>query len=434
MSQPVTAVIVGAGHRAEVYAGYAQQEPDRFRIVGIAEPDEVRRQKLVDLYNMPPEHIFLTAQELADRPAFADAAINGTMDAQHVPTTLPLLEAGYHVLLEKPVARSRAELMKLVKAVGETDRKLMICHVLRYAPFYAAIKKCVESGKIGELLSIRTSELVAYHHMATCFVRGKWGRRDDQTPMLMQKCCHDLDLLAWMKSGTSPVRVSSFGNLMYFRPEKAPEGAGTRCLVDCEIESDCPYSARKNYIEMGLWPTYVWRGLEHIEQPTMEQKIEFLRTQSPHGRCVWDCDNDVVDHQTVAVEFKDGCVATHNMFCATSRPGRTIHLIGSHGEIEGFMEDGIFVVRHPDARKGHEYSESTVDAKVSGDMHGGGDMRLVADFVQVIRGEVASISTTHLADSINGQLLAYAADEAMQRHQVVDLEAPSAENEELSSE
>jgi predicted dehydrogenase len=284
-----------------------------------------------------------------------------------------------------------------------------------------AIRRRVAAGEIGELISIRTVENVSYHHMAVGFVRGKWRQRAEANPMLLAKCCHDLDIICWMQSGIRPLRVSSFGNLKHFRPEAAPPGSGRRCLVDCRIEADCPYSARKNYIDQGLWSFYAWDSLEHIPDPTVEQKLESLRADNPYGRCVWRCDNDVVDHQSVIVEFADGCVAAHDMVANTSRPCRTIHLVGTAGEIQGDMEKGRFAIRHPDARAGHEYSEEWVDLNVAGDMHGGGDLRLVGDFLRVVRGEEPSISTTDLGDSISGHLIAFAADEAMNGHRVVEI-------------
>jgi predicted dehydrogenase len=421
---PLTAVIIGAGHRSVGYARYSKTHPDELRIVGVAEPDEGRRSRAASAFGVPAERCFHTAEELAEQPVFADAAINGTMDRQHVPTTLPLLEAGYEVLLEKPICPTREELLSLLAAVRRTGRKLMIGHVLRYAPFYVAIRQKVAAGEIGEIIAIHTSERVSYHHMGCAFVRGKWNRRDTANPMLLAKCCHDLDLACWMKSGIAPVRVASFGSRVYFREEKAPPGSGTRCLVDCEIEETCPYSARINYLEQGLWRFYAWEPLEGIPEPTLDQKLESLRTDNPYGRCVWRCDNDVVDHQSVITEFADGCVASHDMVCGTARPCRTMHLAGTEGEIEGIMEEGAFVVRHPDARKGHEYSETTTDLSVSRDMHGGGDMRLVGDFVRVCRGEEPSISTTQVMDSVYGHLVAFAADDAMLEGRVVAIEPP----------
>ncbi|NOY83039.1 MAG: Gfo/Idh/MocA family oxidoreductase [Kiritimatiellaeota bacterium] len=412
-SRPVTAVIVGAGHRSLGYGRYALEHPDEFRIVGLAEPNPVRRRQAMARFDLPPRQCFETAAELASRPAFADAVINGTMDRDHVPTTLPLLDAGYHVLLEKPMAPSREDLLQLVAAVERTGRRLMVCHVLRYAPFYAEVRRRIAAGEVGAVLHIHTGEHVSYHHMAAAFIRGKWGRREDSNPMLLAKCCHDLDLLCWMKSGVPPRQVASFGGLSYFRAENAPAGAGTRCLTDCSIEADCPFSARKNYIEQGRWGAYAWEPIEHLDAPTVEDKIESLRTDNPWGRCVWHCDNTVVDHQSVLLAFADGSTASHDMVGGTSRPCRKLHVLGTRGEIEGVMEEGRFVVRRPDARKGREYSEEHVDVNVRAGMHGGGDLRLVADFVRVVRGEKPSLSTTDIRDSVNGHLIAYAADEAM---------------------
>lgn len=418
----IRAVLVGVGHRAVLYGSYALGHPEQMQVVGVADPDEGRRDRVAAMFGVPPARCYRTAAELAAQPRFADVAINGTMDRQHVPTTLPLLEAGYDVLLEKPVAPTREELLELWATVTRTGRKLMVCHVLRYAPFYAAVRERVLAGEIGEIIQVRTLETVSYHHMAVGFVRGKWNRRDRSNPMLLAKCCHDLDLMCWMKSGHRPVSVASHGGLMCFRPEKAPPGSGTRCLVDCEIEADCAYSARKHYIEQDLWRFYAWEPLEPFEDLTLEDRLASLRGDNPYGRCVWRCDNDVVDHQSVIVEFEDGCVGSHDMVGAASRPCRKMHLIGTLGEIEGTMEEGAFVVRHPDARAGHEYSEVRVDVNVSGHMHGGGDLRLVEDFMAVVRGEPASISTTDLADSLYGHLIAYAADEAMLGRRVVSVE------------
>ncbi|MGQ9732149.1 MAG: Gfo/Idh/MocA family protein [Candidatus Zipacnadales bacterium] len=428
-SGPLKAVIIGAGHRSVLYASYAKDHPQELQIVGVADPDPIRRAKVAADYSLPPKACFLTAEELASRPPFADVAINGIMDREHVPTTLPLLEAGYHILLEKPICPTREELLALLDATRRTGRRVFICHVLRYAPFYVAIRERIAAGELGELLSMQTAEHVSYHHMAVGFIRGKWNRRETSNPMLLAKCCHDLDLLCWMKSGIPPTKVASFGALTYFREQNAPPGSGTRCLVDCAIERDCDYSAYKHYIAQGLWRYYAWECLEHLGEPTLEDKVASLKTDNPYGRCVWRCDNDVVDHQAVIVEFADGSVATHNLVGGAARACRKIHLVGTHGEIEGTMEEGAFVVRHAEARKGAEFRQQRIEVNVSRDMHGGGDMRLVADFLRVVRGESPSVSTTDLLDSVYGHLIAFAADEAMATNCVVPIDAPWLDNE-----
>lgn len=426
----ITSIIVGAGHRAMLYASLAKKSPDKLKIVGVADPNKKRQQMVAEMYGFSDEFCFDSAEELAKVDKFADAIINGTMDNQHVDTTIPLLKAGYDVLLEKPFAISRAEVIKLESAVEETGQQVMICHVLRYAPFYTAIKQHVLNGAIGDIINIQTAEHVSYHHVASCYVRGKWHRKEIcGSSSLMAKCCHDLDLITWFKSGVAPKQISSFGGLKYFCKEHAPEHAGEYCLIDCPIEKDCLYSARKHYLEHPeRWSQYVWAGLEDIKNVTLEQKEEFLKDKSnPYSRCVWKLDNNVADRQSVMIEFEDGSIATHNMVCGTSRPMRKIHIIGTSGELQGIMDDNKYVLRHIDTRTGHEYSEVEHDLQDEGDTtgafggHGGGDLRLVADFVTALEGKTPSISCTSLKDSINGHLIGFAADQAMEENEIIKL-------------
>ena len=427
---PLKAVIIGAGHRALTYASYAEREPEALEIVGMADPNPLRRKQTGDRFGIPQERRFETAEALSAVEKFADCAINGTMDHQHVETSLPLLKAGYDLLLEKPFATGPDEMWELVESARKHGRKVMICHVLRYAPFYYAIRERIAAGDIGTVINVQTVEHVSYHHMAVGFVRGKWNNKSKcHSSMLMAKCCHDLDLIMWMKSGVDPSMVSSFGANTQFRPEMAPEGAGNRCLVDCDIEADCLYSARKHYVDHPKrWSFYVWDSLEHIADPTLDDKIKSLETDSDYGRCVWKCDNDVVDHQSVTINFADGCTATHNMVGGTARPSRSIHLIGTKGEIQGVFEDGKFCVRHIDTRPGHEYSEDWVDLNEGGDMHGafgghgGGDLRLVKDFVDLVNGSAPSLACTRIEDSVNGHLTGFLADLAMEEERVVRFE------------
>lgn len=427
---PLTAVIVGAGHRAMLYASYARHHPEELQIVGVADPLPLRRRQCLEAFGLASERCFESADALASVPKFADFAINGTMDHQHVPTSLPLLAAGYDMLLEKPFATDEAEMWALVAAARKHGRKIAICHVLRYAPFYRAIRQEVMNGVIGEIINVQATEHVSYHHVSVAFVRGKWNRKDlCHSTMLMSKCCHDLDLITWMKSGIAPVRVASFGSNFQFRPEKAPPGAGTRCLVDCPIKATCSYSARKLYFDHPKrWSFYVWDTLEHLAKPTAADLLASLKGDNPHGRCAWKCDNNVVDHQSVVVDFADGCTATLNMIGGCAKASRSLHLIGTQGEIQGNFEDSRFVIRQIDTRAGQsEYSERVVDLNQSGDMtgaqggHGGGDLRMVADFLAVLRGAKPSISSTSIEDSINGHLLGFCADRAREEHAGIDV-------------
>jgi len=427
--KPITAVIVGAGHRAMEYASYAKKNPDVLEIVGVADPNSIRRKKAAQEYNLAPENCFASAEELAQRGRIAKAVINGTMDKEHVPTSIQLIKAGYHVLLEKPFAIYEEEMWKLVGTANKYKRHVAICHVLRYAPFYRAIKELVLKGEIGEIVNIQSIEHVSYHHMAVAFVRGKWNNKEVcGSSMIMAKCCHDLDLIMWLKSNIAPSTVASFGSLSQFTSRNAPQEAGKRCLVDCKIEEECLYSARKHYIDHPeRWGTYVWHSLEAIEYPTLEDKKNSLITDNPHGRCIYFSDNDVVDRQSVIIEFEDNCTVTHNMVGGVAKASRGIHLIGTLGEIQGNVEDNKFVVRKIDPRPGHEYSEETHDLNLKDntqspfDGHWGGDLRLVEDFCLTLQGKEPSISSTNINDSIYGHLLGFRAEEARITNKVITI-------------
>lgn len=412
--KPVTAIIVGGGHRSFTYAELALISPEKFKIVGIADPNPFRCEKARMMFGFPKENCFSSAEELASVPKFADAIINGTMDHQHVETAIPLLKKGYDMLLEKPFSVSLDEMNSLVKVVEENGNKVMICHVLRYTPFYLAIKERVLAGEIGDIISINTFEHVSYHHASTSYVRGKWGNSDNcKTSMLLAKCCHDIDIMMWMMGEDKPVTVSSCGSIFQFKPEMAPEGAGTKCLVDCPHKDTCLYSAKRIYIDHpDRWEFYVWSALEDMENATIEDKINLLKGDSPYGKCIYKSGNNVVDHQSVMVNFASGATGTHNMVGGAARPLRRIEIVGTKGEIWGeFEHNDIHVLRiNPDP--GKEFDEEIIDlsAFCEGGGHGGGDLGLAEDFVNYVRGEEPSVSCTSIFDSVAGHKTVFLAD------------------------
>lgn len=421
--KPVTAIIVGAGHRAFVYSKLAETNPELLKIVGVADPNPIRRKKAMETFGFAEDMCFENAEELAKRGKLADTVINGTMDEQHLETAVPLLNAGYDMLLEKPFAPNEKEMREIVECARKNNSKVMICHVLRYTPFYYSIKERIANGDLGDIINIQTTEHVSYHHLSTSYVRGKWANQDKcHTTMLLAKCCHDLDIMMWMMSETEPVQISSFGSKFQFRPENAPDGAGTICMKDCPLVDSCIYSTKRLYIDHpDRWAFYVWDALEDIENPTIEDKIALMKSDNPYARCMYKCDNNVVDHQSVLVNFKSGATGTHNMVGGSAEPRRDIHIIGTKGEIFGNFEDSKYtflkINPSPDAHN-EECDVEVVDLKVTGDMvgayggHGGGDERLAEDFVKFIRGEKPSLACTSIFDSVAGHLSVYLADES----------------------
>ncbi|MBO58409.1 MAG: oxidoreductase [Euryarchaeota archaeon] len=409
----VRAVLVGLGHRTASYASYSNHHPGELEIVGLVDPNQERLNIFAKKWDIPNERCFTSVNDLILQPALGEIAINGTMDGVHVETTIPLVESGYHVLLEKPIASSPDELFRLQEAVSQTGMKVVICHVLRYAPFYSAIKQKLLEGEIGEIMHIHSTENVSYHHAAVAFIRGKWNRRE-VNPIMLAKCCHDLDLLCWYKSGINPTKVSSMGGLHFFTLENAPENSGENCF-DCEIERDCEYSARRHYIDNNLWSFYALAGEPNYERGDVTEESEAVThiSNNEYSRCVWKCDNDVADRQSVLIEFEDGSIATHDLVTNTAKATRKIQIVGTKGEISGDMTSGKFTIRKANSTNGSIYREEIVDSGVSGDLHGGGDLRLVKDFLSLIKEESPSPSTTILSDSINSHLIAYAADISM---------------------
>ena len=415
IKQPVTAIIVGAGHRSIFYSTYSLLHPKDLKIVGVADPDRDRCLQAQRMFGFSDDRIYASAQELAAVPKFADAIINGTMDQMHVETSVPLLELGYDMILEKPFACNEAEMQVLSDVVNRKHNKVVIGHVLRYTPFYHGIKDRIDSGDIGEILTLQTTESVNYHHQSTGYVRGKWGNTENcNTTMLLAKCCHDIDIMMWLMP-SDPLTVSSFGSCMQYKPENAPENAGERCLVDCPLVDTCPYSAKKIYIDKPQrWESYVWADLGNAGNPTKEERVRLLTNDTQYGKCIYKCDNNVVDHQTVTVNFANGSIGTHNMIGGTAMPRRRIHVTGTRGEIFGDFEDEMFTVLkiNPDSDTGYDREIVRLSEEETKLGHGGGDLKLVEDFIDFVRTGKCSIACTSLDDSIAGHLTVFLADKS----------------------
>lgn len=429
--KPLTAVIVGCGHRSRVYAEVAVRFPEQLKIVALVDPDKRVRELCKKLYDVPEEMCYNDIGEILPKGRIADCVINGTMDKLHIPTSVPLLKQGYDMLLEKPITNNAKELLSLYNVAKEHGNKVMICHVLRYSEFYKTAKEIVDSGEIGQIVHVETQERVGVAHNAISFIRGKWAKEEEcGSSMLLQKCCHDIDLDCWLNNATKPVKVSSFGGRHFITPEQAPQGAGNRCLADCPLVDTCQYSAKMMILENPHYlAAYPWQctGKEESEL-TAEEKIRSLKTDNPHGVCVYKSGATVVDHQTVIMQFANGSTASHSMLCSAQRAGRSLFVLGTQGEIEGWAGDGKLFVRTFDREtranidKGKErIIDFNANNQSEDGGHFGGDQMLALDFVKYMRGEKPSVSCTELSDSINGHLCVYAADRAMKENRVVEV-------------
>lgn len=404
----VTAILIGAGARGSIYARYALEKSDEFKIVGIAEPDEERRLLFAREHHLAPDALYDDWKKLLSLPRMADAALICTMDHLHTQPALKALELGYHILLEKPMAPTEEECRLITQAAEESGQILSVCHVLRYTPFYSTIKEHLEQGCIGNIIAMNQTEHVGYWHQAHSFVRGNWADTRHSTPMILQKCCHDTDIICWLM-GQACTRVSSYGSLTHFKPENAPSGAPMFCLDGCPSQNECLYYAPDFYLEH---PKAATDGFTQMltAHPTSGAILNALKS-SPYGRCVYHCNNDAVDHQTVSMEFADGSIASL-MMCAFSRDcNRTLHIMGTKGELFGNMEKNLITIH----QFGSEETQSipvAVPKTAYSYNHNGGDYRLIQDFVRSVRELNPDLNRSAARQSLEGHLICFAAEKA----------------------
>lgn len=399
--KPVTAVIIGGGLRG--YAAYAPKaNPGTLKIVGVAEPVEHKREMCRERFGIAPENCFVGYEELLSQPKMADLAIICTNDRMHVEPAKMAVEKGYHVLLEKPISPDAEEIYEIGQLANKSDKVFSICHVLRYTKFYMKLKEILDSGRIGKLVHMIQSENVAYWHQAHSFVRGNWRNSKETSPMILAKCCHDMDILVYL-IGSKCKTISSMGDLTFFKKENAPEGAPERCLDGCPVYDSCPYCAPKLYLHSMLRD---W-GLENlfdIPDTSDENIINALKTNQ-YGRCVFRCDNDVVDHQTVSMDFENGVTVSFTMCAFTNENTRVMRLMGTHGEIVGDFDNNTIKV--------HDFITDNVEEITIGPAalgHGGGDAGLMNAVVSAVRG--ADTNKTSAQESVQSHMMALAAEKS----------------------
>lgn len=405
--KPVTAITLGAGARGNTYGNYAVQFPEQLKIVGVAEPIVVRNERYAKKHNISDDHRFNTWEHVFERPKFADAIIITTPDDLHYGPAMAALAMGYDLLLEKPIAPTEKECRDILQLAQKTGRIVAVCHVLRYAPYFIRLRQLIQSGAIGKLISIQHMEPIEHVHMSHSYVRGNWHNSRQTTPIILAKSCHDLDILRWLTDAQS-ARIQAFGNLSWFKPDNAPAGAPERCTDGCPAEASCPYSALRIYHRNRSW-LYVF-DLPEEKELHGEAILHHLKTTN-YGRCVYRSDNDQCDHYVSNIEFEDGITASFSMDAFTPWGGRRTRVMGSMGFIEGDMDQYTLW----DFRSGEKF---TVESKAieieeykhSG--HGGGDWRLVSDFVQAVSQQKPELLTSSIEQSIESHIMGFAAEKS----------------------
>ena len=425
----IQCVILGYGDRSSRYAQYVESKPEELEIIGVIDVNDLKLQRAKEVFGLSDACLYKSLEEFLQKDVVCDVVINGTMDQLHYATTMPLLEKGYNVLLEKPITANAKELLEIEAKAKEKNCKVVVCHVLRYTPFYSKIKGIIDSGKIGKVVNMQLNEHVWYGHFVNAYVRGKWrSEKECGSGLLLAKCCHDTDLMCWLNNATDPYMVSSFGSKSYFTEENAPQGATQYCYA-CPNQKSCMFNAEKFQIEKDFIPFYTWAGINKpLDEITLEEKREFLK-KDVYGQCVFKTDMDIVDRQCVSVQFSNGSIGTLNMIGGTSAAGRHIHVICEYGEVIGYIEQNKIIVRVFD-KDNVCCTESVVDFSKENHLgdednsvagHYGGDYYIMKDLVRFLNGEKTSVSTTVISDSVNSHLICYAAEKARKENVVVDL-------------
>ena len=458
MTEPLKAILFGAGARgAESYGPYALAHPDQIQFIAVAEPRTVRRESFAAQHSIPEDHRFQTWQQALESQIPADVVINCTQDQMHAESSIPALQAGYDMLLEKPIAHSLEAAISIIQAAEEENRYLQICHVLRFTDFFKKIKSLLDENRLGQVITISHRENVASWHMAHSFVRGNWRSENLSSPMILAKCCHDLDLLVWF-TGEAPRHLNSFGSLRHFKPENAPQGAPKRCTDGCPVEDSCPFYAPAIYVDLVPFkyalsqskiPLYKFVGSQSLKRPKTIQAVSKLIPQlreltdyqgwprsvvsddpgnegalmqalreGPYGRCVYYCDNDVVDQQVVTMEFPSGISASLTMHGHSHEEGRTLRIDGSQASLLAKFSFHRSFIEINDHRS-MEIEVFDYPSNVEEVGHGGGDFGIMRDFVSNLQDNKRSGSSAR--ESLESHFMAFAAEQSRLAQTKIDM-------------
>ncbi len=413
----LTAVVLGYGMRGSAYAKYALDNPEQLEITAIAEPVDSKRENAKKLHNLPDDRVFTDWKQVLEQPKMADFVILSMQDNMHCEPALQCIEKGYDILLEKPMAPTAHECKMIADAAEKKGVKIIVCHVLRFTQFFRVIKDLIDSDKIGDVMSIVHMENVGNLHQSHSFVRGNWRNSAESCPMILAKSCHDTDILQWL-IGKKCNKVQSFGSLSYFNESNRPEGAPDYCIQGCPQADTCYYNAVKLYYDDkdNSW----FRGVAADKVDPTDEDVKEAITHGPYGRCVYHCDNDVVDHQVVNMEFEGGATVSFTMN-AFNKGGRFIRIFGTKGEIYGAMETNTVSLFSFDTRETTEYDLDKIgEGIMSG--HGGGDTGIMEDLIKYFGEGIMTKSICPIATSCMNHLISFAAEDSRLNGNVIDLD------------
>ena len=416
-------IVIGAGSRGSAYSKYMGTMPDKYKIVGVAEPVVSKRNRMQREFGIPEENCFPDWRDILDRPKMADIAVIATMDANHYEPAMKAIALGYDILLEKPVAPTAAECRDIANAAEKKGVRVLVCHVLRYTDFFKKVRSVVMSGKLGRIVSVDHVEGIGDVHFSHSYVRGNWHSEEESSPMLLAKSCHDLDILQWILDKKCK-KVHSFGSLTYFTSKNAPEGAPVRCFEgNCPIANTCRYASERVYIEnpRGEWFKGSFRYIMSRAYGSSDDELKRALRDTDYGLCVFHANNDVNDHQIVNMEFEDGETVALSVN-AFNLGGRYIRIYGTKGELYANMGDDFITVSTYEDVKTEKIPVRAADEMITGG-HGGGDEGIVRDLYDYLNGDYHGFSVADIHISVANHMIGFAAEESRHNGTVVDVEA-----------
>jgi len=410
----VNVLVIGCGQRGQNYAAFALDFPSRMKVIGVAEVLSHRRRKMQDLYKLDETACVEHWEKFLIGEKRADAVIICTQDQDHKAPAVAFANLGYHILLEKPMAVTKEDCEEITKACEDNGVMLAVCHVMRYFPPVVKIKEIIDSGAIGDVMTVNHTENVGFWHFAHSFVRGNWRNVKSSTFSLMAKCCHDVDLIYFWMGEKLATTINSVGSLQHFRQENQPKGASDNCMT-CPVETSCPYSAKKVYLNNPVkqWPMSVVCDIEDEPENYKRELTKALET-GPYGRCVYKCDNDVCDVQMVNFQFDGGAVANLTMTAFTKQLcERSTRITGSKGEIrwEGAAEGPIYLYDFL-TRTETEIQPDLVAPLARTRGHGGADFFLMNSFTKAVANGDPSMIRSGPAASLSSHLMVFRAEES----------------------
>lgn len=389
--------VVGLGGRGDGYASYAYTHKNEYNLAAIVDNNPYKQIFAKEKY--PGVNVFKDIDSFIESNTECDFVCVATQDEKHKNHAISLMKAGYNLLLEKPIAPTLEDCIAVYNSSICYGKKVIVCHVLRYTTFYRTIKQIIDSGEIGEILNVSMSENIGYWHFAHSYIRGPWRNSNFASPIILAKCCHDLDILYWL-TGQKCISVNSIGDLVHFK--KGAICGNAKFCTDCKVEG-CAYRASNIYKEQ-TWPNKYYLKGEITEENIMRQL-----PYTQYDRCVYECDNNVCDNQNTILKLDNNIYASHYLTAHSKEVYRDIKIHGTKGELCGLFEKKMDIIVNPFRKDKIVYNSDIL--KIDDSSHGGGDSGMMRDLFLSFNG-MESNSMTNIESSIYSHLIAFGAEKS----------------------